>query len=154
MFKRILVCLDRSPLAEQVLPYAIAQAEAFKATLYLIHVLPEPFILTPSIPGTSTMPILNPLEVRQLEQEQKQAEEYIETVAQSLRERNIDVETVVIQGEAGPIIVEYARQNDINLIAIATHGHGGLRRVFYGSVAEYILKNSGLPVLLIRVKSK
>jgi len=52
----------------------------------------------------------------------------------------------------GDIIVNYAEQNEIDLIAIATHGHSGLARMVFGSVADFVLKNSGHPILVITPK--
>jgi nucleotide-binding universal stress UspA family protein len=49
-------------------------------------------------------------------------------------------------------IIDYAQNNDISLIAIATHGLSGLREIALGSTAEYVHKNSGLPVLMITPK--
>lgn len=153
MFTRILVCLDRSPVAEQVLPYATAQALAFHATLVLLHIIPEPYIATPSIPGTSILPVQNPVDLHNLPDEEKKAASYLSGIADELQEQGVTIETVILQGEASQSIIDYALGNGIDLIAIATHGRGGLGKVFYGSVAEQVLKKSGLPILLIRVKS-
>jgi len=50
--------------------------------------------------------------------------------------------------------LSYAEGNNINLIAIATHGRSGLRRGVFGSVADYVLRESGLPMLVIRPRGR
>jgi nucleotide-binding universal stress UspA family protein len=64
----------------------------------------------------------------------------------------IDVECVVIIGNPGESIVDYANKNKVDLIAIATHGRSGIKRMIFGSVTEYVIKNSRLPILLIKPK--
>jgi len=51
MFERIIVCLDGSELAEQILPYVVEQARRFNSALGLLRVVSEPVLLTPGIPG-------------------------------------------------------------------------------------------------------
>jgi nucleotide-binding universal stress UspA family protein len=152
MFEKVLVCLDGSPLSEQILPHVIGEAQCCKSKLVLLHVVPEPFIATPGIPGVAGGPMKTPGGLEQLKKEQDEAGVYLEKMAAGLREKGIATETLVLEGDAGQAIIDYAHENDIGLIAIATHGRGGLGRVFFGSVADYVLKNSGLPVLLIRPK--
>ena len=74
-------------------------------------------------------------------------------VAQALRNKYINVHCVCLQenpDDAGKHILSYASRNDIDLITLATHGRGGLRRLFSGSVADFVLRNSRCPLLVIR----
>ncbi|MBN1368835.1 MAG: universal stress protein [Dehalococcoidaceae bacterium] len=157
MFERILVCLDGSNNAEQILTYATAQAEKFKSQLILLQVIvneitiPPPewpsgsgYIFPTGIPSKDYFSV----ELELIQQEQAKAKNYLEGIAQKLNKQA--VETVVLQGNAGEAIVGYAGDTDIKLIAMSTHGRSGLERVVFGSVAEYVLKQSALPVLLIR----
>ena len=82
--------------------------------------------------------------------EQGEAFDYLEKIADTLREKGLDTESVVLEGDPGEAMVSYANNNDIELIAVATHGRTGLRRAVLGSVTDYILRKSGLPVLVIR----
>lgn len=150
MFEKILVCLDGSELAEQILPYAAAQAKCFQSEMVLLHVIPGGYITAPGIPGASGGPVRTPGALEQLEKEEEEAGKYLEQVAETLQEQGINVSTEIFQGDPGASIISYAGENDIGLIAIATHGRSGLGRVIMGSVADYVTKNSGLPVLLIR----
>ncbi|MFO7772625.1 MAG: universal stress protein [Dehalococcoidia bacterium] len=150
MFQRILVCLDGSELAEQILPYAMEAALGFQSKLVLLQVIPEPVAYSPGIPGAESAPVQTGTMVEETKQALDGAKDYLEELATPLRKKSIEVETVAILGRAGEAILNYAGRNDVNLITIATHGHGGLRRAIFGSVADYVLRGSHLPVLVIR----
>jgi nucleotide-binding universal stress UspA family protein len=150
MFKRILVCLDGSGSAEQILAYAREQALAFGAQLVLLQVVPQPVAFTPGIPGTVSVPAQTDAMIEVAKQASSGAKDYLEELAAPLRERGLRVETVSMIGRAGDTIVDYASKNNIDLIAIATHGRSGLGRAVFGSVADQVVRESGLPILLIR----
>ena len=151
MYKKIAVCLDGSGLAEQILPYAAEQARHFGSTLVLLRVIPGPVLLAPGIPGAGGGPIVTARMEKQVEKEQQEAEAYLNTTAGHLfKEYQVRPECLTLIGPPGQTIVEYAAQNEIGLIAIATHGRTGPGRVLFGSVADYVVKQTRLPVLLIR----
>ncbi len=154
MFEKILVCLDGSTLAEQIMPYASEQAIRFQGKLVLLQVVPEPVAYSPSIPGEAPVPIQTNIMVAGAKEALNSAKKYLEKLARSLRRKGIQVKTVAIPGRAGQAILDYANTNGMNLIAIATHGRGGLRRAVFGSVADYVLRESGLPVLVIKPQGK
>ena len=145
MFSKILVCLDGSKLAEQVLPYAIEQALRFESQLVLLSVI---------VPATSTSTVWEPapegLVEKQAEAE-KAAEAYLKNIVSRLsEEKRLRAEYLTLEGLVAETIVEYAQNNKVDLIAIATHGLGGLRRLAFGSVADFVLRNSNVPLLVIR----
>jgi nucleotide-binding universal stress UspA family protein len=150
MFERILVCLDGSKLAEQIMPYATEEAIHFQSKLVLLQVVQEPIAFSPGFPGEAPVPIETNTMVEGTKEALNGARGYLRKLAAPLRKRGIQVETVAIPGRAGEAILDYANTNSINLIAIATHGRGGLRRAVFGSVADHVLRESGLPVLVIR----
>ena len=154
MFEKILVCLDGSTLAEQIMPYATEQATRFQSRLVLLQVVPEPVAYSPSIPGEAPVPIQTDIMVAGAKEALNTAKKYLEKLARSLRRKGMQVKTVAIPGRAGQAILDYANTNSMNLIAIATHGRGGLRRAVFGSVADYVLRESGLPVLVIKPQGK
>lgn len=155
MYKKIVICLDGSDLAEQVLPYAAELAQRFSSELVLLRVVPEPVIFTPGIPGTPGAPVVTSRMGKQVESEERQSETYLSSVADRLlKQYNLHPESVTSLGAAGKTIVEYAGANEVDLIAIATHGRTGPGRVIFGSVADYVLRQSRLPVLLIRPIAK
>ncbi len=79
-----------------------------------------------------------------------EAEAYLERVAQPLRQKGIDIICLVMRGVAGEVIVAYAQNELVDLIAIATRGRSGLGRAIFGSVADFVLRESGRPILLIK----
>jgi nucleotide-binding universal stress UspA family protein len=84
--------------------------------------------------------------------EEKDANVYVRRIARRLRSRGLDVKYVVQKGNAGETIVAYAKNNGMGLIAMGTHGHSGMGRIIFGSIAEYVVRESGLPVLMIKPK--
>ncbi len=154
MFKKILVCLDGSELAEQILPYAVAEALRFQGKLVLFKVVPEPVAYSPGIPGAGAAPIQTDAMLSDAKMALDEAREYLEKIAAPFRKKGIKVETVSILGRAGEAILSYAEENNVNLIAIATHGRRGLERGVFGSVADYVLRESGLPMLVIRPQER
>jgi nucleotide-binding universal stress UspA family protein len=75
---------------------------------------------------------------------------YLERVARHLRAQSVQVQTQLVVAEPDVAILDYAREHAVGLIAIATHGRGGLGRVVLGSVADAVLRRAGVPVLLYR----
>jgi nucleotide-binding universal stress UspA family protein len=150
MFENILVCLDGSELSEQILPYALKQAELFHSGVVLLHVVSEPFIMMPSIPGEPGYPMQTGSMTKQLSEDIIKAKKYLNQTALPFRKLGLKVTTITLEGPAGELIVKYANENKIDIIAIATHGRSGIRRAVLGSVADYVLKEVTLPLLLIK----
>jgi nucleotide-binding universal stress UspA family protein len=149
MFEKILVCLDGSKLAEQILPFAAEQAKRFNSKIVLLqaYVVPSAELAA----ATPTSPVVAPQLLQQEELKYKnEAMAYLEEVAEQLRESGLDVACVVLNGIAGDVIVSYAQNEPVDLIALATHGHSGLGRIVFGSVADQVLRESGLPILVIK----
>jgi nucleotide-binding universal stress UspA family protein len=69
-----------------------------------------------------------------------------------IKKDGIAAEKVVLIGSPGQTIIDYAQKQGIGLIAIATHGRGGLERAVMGSVADYLLRRSAIPILVVRPK--
>lgn len=155
MFKKILVCLDGSRLAEQILPYATEEALHFESRLVLLQVVPPPTtIITPAVPGVPAMPVSPKALIEAVQREEAAARAYLESAAELIRAKRIKVDAVILQGPVGETIVSYARDKKIDLIALATHGRSGLGRAVLGSIADYVMKESGLPILIIRPKKE
>jgi nucleotide-binding universal stress UspA family protein len=141
MYRRILVPLDGSPLAEQALPHAIAHAERFQAELVLLRVL----IPLSRSHGPS-------------ERAAKQAEEitgdmaveYLERVAKAPRERGIQVQVVTAEGSPYAEITRFAETSEVDLIVMTTRGQSGISRWLMGSVADQVVRGAAVPVLLVR----
>ncbi len=153
MYSRILVPLDGSDLAEQVLPHAEAIAAKFGSTITLLLAtdLPRVFLQTGAAPGGMpvAVPVLNPSPI--VEGEHEAAVGYLDAVAQRLRATGVAVNYEQLDGAAAEVILERARQLPADLIAMTTHGRGGLGRLVYGSVADAVLRRAPCPVLLVRI---
>ena len=145
MFKKIMVCLDGSSLAEQVLPYAADLALRLGCKLVLLQVIDVPStIYTPGqVTGKTHW-------LERIQKEEATSESYLESVSLPLQERGLEVESVTLQGIASATIVSYARENEVDLIAITTHARRNLGRLVFGSVADFILRESGLPTFSIK----
>jgi nucleotide-binding universal stress UspA family protein len=151
MFKKILVCLDGSKLAETILPYAVEQAKRFDSELILFRAFSENNPLSLAMPGMPGVPLDSKNVERHFIETELEVETYLKTAAsriQSDHQLNVSYESAL--GAAGPAIVEYCSKNKIDLITIATHGRSGLGRAVLGSVADYVIRHSGVPIMLIR----
>jgi len=146
--KKILVCLDGSRLAEQVVPCAAGQALGFQAHLVLLQVVSGP--LDYSLGTTGAAPVGDARLGEMTKEALNSAKAYLEQIATPLRNQGINVNTTATVGRAGETILGYAGRHSMNLIAIATHGRSGLGQALYGSVADHVLRESGLPILLVR----
>lgn len=135
---QLLIPLDGSELAEQVLGPAAALGSLMKADFTLLRVVPsrtEP--AGPSEPA--------------LEQAKAEAQAYLERVAARLRDQALTVQTQVVSGKQAAVsILEVAQHHSTDLIALETHGRRGLSRLRLGSVADKVVRGACTPVLVHR----
>lgn len=136
MYKRILVPLDGSKLAELALPYVEELAGVFNSEVVLIGIFE---------PGESQYSHMYQL--------------YIEKMAEAVRNRikkvgsRVIVRPVVLDGRPAEGIIDYAEKNDVSLIIMVSHGRSGIMSWTLGSVANKVLQRTGTPILLIRAKA-
>ena len=144
-FKKILYPTDFSELSLCALPHAIQFAREFDAELHCLHVVDESYQYWLGA-GDNVAPTIIPVqEVR--ETSQKQLDEFVEKHLAA--ERGIVTPKLVV-GRPFVEIIHYARENSIDIIVIATHGHGGLASVLLGSVTEKVVRKAPCPVLTVR----
>lgn len=144
MYRKILVPLDGSRRAEKILPHVEELAEHCKAQVILLGVLElEPIVIP-------TEPFYMPLDQRVHDRRVVQVENYLTTLRTRLYEREIDTTVRVIDGPVVETIVKVADHEDVDLIAMASHGRTGLPRVVYGSIADGVLHHTNRPLLLVR----
>jgi nucleotide-binding universal stress UspA family protein len=140
-FEHGLVLLDGSDLAETILESAASLAQATGSRLTLTHVV--------SSRGLSGVGFLTPS--AHIIEALDRAEEYLAAIALRLRADGIEVDTCVRVGDRpAPTIKRIAETLYADVIAIATHGYGGLKKAILGSVAEEILRSSPVPLLVRR----
>jgi nucleotide-binding universal stress UspA family protein len=155
MYKRILIPLDGSERAEKVIPYVRELAQARGAHLLLLHVVEPPVIATPVVTpvASSAAPQLITLEDA-LKRAQEEAETYLKRKKENLESESISCEVLLEQGSVVQRIAHAAEANDVDLIAMTSHGRTGLATAFFGSVAVGVLHRVTRPVLLIRSKEE
>ncbi|HEU5102414.1 MAG TPA: universal stress protein [Roseiflexaceae bacterium] len=156
-YARIVVALDGSARAELVLPYVETLAEQFGSSVTLLRATtPAAAIAGPAV--AATMPPLAPNVAATpidpsavVAAERRQVERYLHAVAQRLRSRGLMVSPEQHEGSAADVIVRRARELDASVIAMTTHGRGGLERLVFGSTADAVLRHAPCPILLVRV---
>jgi nucleotide-binding universal stress UspA family protein len=139
---RILVPLDGSPLAEEALDRSAELAEALGAEFFLLQI-----VQIPSYAMYGEAYVYQPFDE---EAELAGAREYLEGVAERLRGDGRTVKTRAILGAPAFDVAKIARDEGADLIAMATHGYGGLARLVMGSVATGTLQRADVPILLSR----
>jgi nucleotide-binding universal stress UspA family protein len=142
MYKRALVPLDGSSVAEAIIPFILDIAGPLDMEVVLLRVV-EP-IVPIVIEGSRHV------EVEDVEARRTDAEEYLAPLAVELRNKAVRVESLVRRGNPTEQIVTAARETGADLIAMSTHGRGGLGRLVFGSVAQAVLHQVDTPVLLMR----
>lgn len=152
MYRKILVPLDGSYLAEQVLPHVEELARCMGAKIILLRVLVFAYDSAP----TALSPYRRTLFPEEVEDPQEhEAKEYLERMATELCARGLDCSFVLAEHmPPAEGIAQFARENEIDLIAMSTHGYTGVPRAIFGSVADNILRHAGKPVLLIQPSNK
>jgi nucleotide-binding universal stress UspA family protein len=154
MFEKVLVCLDRSAESEEILPYISEEAKKFGKIVLLTVVHMNVIDLPISTPGESVGPVQTSRMLNEFKQALEETPGYLEEKAQPLRDKGVDVETVVLQGMTAEMIVDYIKENEIKLLAVATHGHSGFREIALGSTAEYLIRHAGVPIVLVTPKKR
>ena len=147
MYKTIMVPLDGSKRAEAILRHVEEVAQHYEAKVIFLHVM-EPSLIM----GTEGAQMK--LFQQELKGREKQIESYLNALKGEFREKGIETRTRIVYGPPVEAIINAADRENVDLIAIASHGRGGLSQVFYGSVAAGVLHRINRPLLLIRSKSK
>ena len=158
MYTRILTPLDMSELAETILPHARELARRFDAELILLHVAPSlSDMLRAAGPPTPSYVTPIPSDPQFVQQSVESALEagnrYLDELLQKLKDEGLKARSILAQGSAAKTILKVCEDEDVSLIAMCTHGHSGLVRTFLGSVADEVVRESQLPVLLLRPAS-
>jgi nucleotide-binding universal stress UspA family protein len=138
MFKKILVPLDGSKLAEKILPRVEKMVRYGQAEVHLIRVVVS-YRIDPKE------------EKEERERLLQEAWDYLEKIVSRLRKKRVRAHAVVVYGKDAVQVCDFARKNKFDLIAMATHGRSGISRWALGSVADKVLSCSVVPVMLIRV---
>ena len=155
MYDRILVALDGSQLAEQILPHVEALAGKLGSTVVLLRATTPPATLVAqSTAGLDPVAggIVDPTPL--IEAEQEEARAYLQSLADRLRGSGLTVQVEQSEGTAAEVIRERCAELGADLIAMTTHGRGGLGRLVFGSVADEVLRHAPCPILLVRASEE
>ena len=136
-YKKILVTLDGSELAERALEPATLLARTSGAELVLLRVVIPLYLWAPFFEIQPELDVAR-------QRNRAKTEAYLEEVRERLLEEDpaLQVETVVLDGPVAETIVDYAAAAGVDLIVISSHGRSGLTRWMYGSVAEKVLQGA------------
>lgn len=146
MIKKILYPVDFSDYAEEILEYAVALAKKFEAELHLVHVIPDLNYFTPY------ESFLTPENLVAIE---RNIEGEVEKDFNRLTEKvDIPVKKAVKTGAVFIEIIDYIKEENIDLVVMGTHGRSGIEHILIGSVAEKVVRKAPCPVLTVRPKNR
>jgi nucleotide-binding universal stress UspA family protein len=149
MYNIIAVPLDGSPLAECVIPHIEALAKSSNCEVQLITVV-EPV----EIPTRGKI-ALSDDDLKQIHKEmEKDAHTYLDQIMNRLKRSGIKSRPVILAGKQAESLIEYVHNNNIDLLVMATHGRSGLTKLFWGSIAEKVIRAVNVPVLLVKADSQ
>ena len=153
MLRKVLVCLDGSALGEKVLSWVKRECARSESRVTMFHILTTDIPMY-ALPNTEPMRYI-PFELFDEEVDAREARMrlYLEEISAALRARGLDADFALVKGrtaDLGEDIAAYAVKDDYSLIAMATHGYKGWRRLLWGSVTESVTRLSSVPVLVIR----
>lgn len=145
-YKRILVPIDGSSRAESVIPIARRIARGEGAELVLVHVLSKPARHSGFI-QSGTVDVHTQLE----REDAMRAREHLDQLRMRSGESGVTVRAVVLDpADPRRATLEYAKENDVDLVVMSSHGATALNDVPCGSVAEYLASHCTMPVLMVR----
>jgi nucleotide-binding universal stress UspA family protein len=148
-YKKILFCTDFSENADYAFNFAFGIAKRDDGLLYLLHVIPgnpQEALVERFMPGNVVEQMHN---VMKEDVDEKFREHYVNNM-----EKAINFETITKSGREAEEILKLARQEQMDIIVMGTHGSTGVEYVFFGSVAERVIRRSPFPVFIIPSRKK
>jgi nucleotide-binding universal stress UspA family protein len=150
MYKKIMVPLDGSELAECVLPHVQAITSGCKiATVVFVRVV-DPAKLSAILPAQGELGYQEKNRRELQLQRRKTAEDYLKKIVADTAIENAETHYEVLEGKVAETLADWAEKNSVDLIIIASHGRSGISRWMMGSVAGRILHSVCAPVFMIR----
>ena len=140
MYKRILVAIENSPADRTILDHVERLGRLAGASLLLVHVAD----------GWAARHY-DELQLRESE-EMIEDREYLERLGRQLQASGFQVETRLMAGDPAHELVKLIREEEVDLVAMATHGHKGVADVIHGSTVNYVRHNVSVPVLLLKAQ--
>jgi nucleotide-binding universal stress UspA family protein len=147
-FEKVLLPLDGSPFSETSIPHLEKLIKGTEAEIILLRVSEPPIV--PSDRSPAIKPSWEEYRDMLMAEVQQQALEYLKRIKATFEGRGAKVRSQVVLGKATESILQVAQKENVDLIAITTHGRTGVSRWVYGSVVNRVVEESLQPVLLIR----
>lgn len=144
MYKKMLVPLDGSEFSECGLEHAKIVALACSCPEVVFLRVIEPDSQITDIGGISSESWYRDAQAKR----EEEAKEYITKIADKMKKEGLKAKGVVVKGRAADELLEYAKNNNVDIIIMSTHGRSGVSRWAVGSVADKIVRHSSIPVLL------
>jgi nucleotide-binding universal stress UspA family protein len=145
LIRSILLPTDFSECANYALSYSTFLARQFSASIICVHVI-EPVVPTVGYTG-----LTEPLPLTDLsEQLEESAERELPKIGACEECSGLEIEEVIVHGDAAAEIVRVARERQVDLIVISSHGRTGLGRILFGSTAESVVRHAPCPVLVVK----
>jgi nucleotide-binding universal stress UspA family protein len=139
-YKKIMIATDGSELVKKAVNTSIELSRLSGAKLYAVYVV---------VPATRSIRDFG-WEKTALEHSRHEGEAATRFVEDAAKSAGVEVESVLLEGHPADKIIEFAEQNDIEIIVMGTLGKTGLTRFLLGSVAENVMRHSKTPVLVVR----
>ena len=147
--RAILLPTDFSECARRAVPVAAELARLLGARVICLHVV------EPVVPPVGWTPLAEPLPVGDIsEQLEDSAARELPRFAGCEEFEGLDVEDLIVRGDAASEIVRAARERGADLIVISSHGRTGLGRILFGSTAEAVVRHAHCPVLVVKPPSE
>lgn len=157
IFRRMLIALDQSEQCNNIMRYGGTIAARYKADLILLHILSSEMRYEDDVVDEVSNNILpsyvpSPLSVKSAEATYLQAYKWLESMALSTRNKNINtkIEVLIALDSISAEILKYLEKNEIDLAVIGSKGKTGTERMLLGSVASHIVTHAKCPVLVVR----
>ena len=148
-FVKVLVPLDGSGFAEGALTYI---ERLTRSEVLLLSAVASAGQLVSS---AGTAPMTEAIDFVALSEDgRREAQTNLEAIAARLRTRGVQSRTMVVLGDAAEAITRVAEESNVDVIAMTTHGRGGIERLVFGSVADAVLRDSTRPVFLVPARAR
>lgn len=147
--QKILLPTDFSGCANYALPYAAKIARATNAAIVCVHVV------EPVVPAVGYTGLAEPMPIADIsEQLEDSAERQLPKLGECEEFVGLNVEEIIVHGDAAAEIVRVAAERGVDLIVISSHGRTGLGRIIFGSTAEAVVRHATCPVLVVKPPSQ
>ncbi|MGI5912169.1 MAG: universal stress protein [Syntrophomonadaceae bacterium] len=145
MIKRILVAYDDGMVAAKALNTAVELAKSTSAEIYLVSVF------SPADLNSFSTETYNPKLAQAFNEQSRAHLEKVQTEAvRKVKEDGVNLHTRIEEGKPGEVISQIAEELKVDLIVMGSHNRGALGRFLMGSVSNYVLQNTYIPVLIVK----